>query len=654
VSYRTLPLWKAQNTHAWPALRRSNVTKIALAQVRDNSTPIQLLQFALRGTVRSPEKTETDVKLDENISGIFSTPYIRRPPKSTDVFSLPTTENPSIPEILEAVENGVQSEHTAAQLLHALPDLRRQLARNHHRVPYEEILAAVDAIYARVKYLGVEPNLELVQLGLLYASICCSFAALKFYISQFSEGGFGYLSSKDDGTVAIIRHLLHSVRYRLHENPSLQAQNMWDIVIGSDVTKEVNENTKAVRRRKWPSWKAQENESRVAAGVKPVALDSLIEVSGDTIGERAVIDYITLLGSIGATKRLSEIWVIIDALRSRPNCKKIQRTLQFWVHAVINAGEPQKAVEAVQSVSSFCKTNDCISTGLWKLLLEHDSSHALRYVVKNQTVKWILRNELQVIEAHLGTAWVRTLDGSRHLTAHDTISLPADLGLEEADIYNQLGIGSAEGHHIAQRLMSLITTDGSSRSISKLSVIAELLNEYEGAEIRLDSGGRFQEQFAWFPHCSPIEFVGKEVPAGRDSSVPWTPASLGLIHAREDCNGVPLMSGSDIHLMQLGYIGVRPSEDDSAAWACTGHVICWDRLRDSLLLLFVGKGHGTISPGRFQPALPTTLPYAAAEVDILQSNSLFGLSINNIGIYTPWSGTNAYWLDVDTGSDLSP
>jgi hypothetical protein len=73
------------------------------------------------------------------------------------------------------------------------------------------------------------------------------------------------------------------------------------------------------------------------------------------------------------------------------------------------------------------------------------------------------------------------------------------------------------------------------------------------------------------------------------------------------------------------------------------------------MLLFVGKGHGTISPGRFQPALPTALPYTAAEVDVFQVNGVFSkLSLNQISIYPPWSDTKAYWLDVDLGSDLGP
>ncbi|KAJ9223298.1 hypothetical protein DTO169C6_4344 [Paecilomyces variotii] len=167
--------------------------------------------------------------------------------------------------------------------------------------------------------------------------------------------------------------------------------------------------------------------------------------------------------------------------------------------------------------------------------------------------------------------------------------------------------GDHVGLHTTQRFVEEIRALGCSNSSSDLGRIAELLDEHEGEDIPLCTQhmGSWDNQFAWMPQRSPIEFSHCLSAPGHNTRIPWDPASLGLVCARLDCQGKPMADEHTLHLLQLGYLCMRPASDiEQSEWISSGHIVAWDRVNGGFVAIFVGKGHGVISSGYLPSSLP--------------------------------------------------
>ncbi|KAJ9264524.1 hypothetical protein DTO195F2_2341 [Paecilomyces variotii] len=168
--------------------------------------------------------------------------------------------------------------------------------------------------------------------------------------------------------------------------------------------------------------------------------------------------------------------------------------------------------------------------------------------------------------------------------------------------------GDHVGLHTTQRFVEEIRALGCSNSSSDLGRIAELLDEHEGEDIPLCTQhmGSWDNQFAWMPQRSPIEFSHCLSAPGHNTRIPWDPASLGLVCARLDCQGKPMADEHTLHLLQLGYLCMRPASDiEQSEWTSSGHIVAWDRVNGGFVAIFVGKGHGVISSGYLPSSLPS-------------------------------------------------
>ncbi|KAJ9200012.1 hypothetical protein DTO164E3_2858 [Paecilomyces variotii] len=168
--------------------------------------------------------------------------------------------------------------------------------------------------------------------------------------------------------------------------------------------------------------------------------------------------------------------------------------------------------------------------------------------------------------------------------------------------------GDHVGLHTTQRFVEEIRALGCSNSSSDLGRIAELLDEHEGEDIPLCTQhmGSWDNQFAWMPQRSPIEFSHCLSAPGHNTRIPWDPASLGLVCARLDCQGKPMADEHTLHLLQLGYLCMRPASDiEQSEWISSGHIVAWDRVNGGFVAIFVGKGHGVISSGYLPSSLPS-------------------------------------------------
>ena len=508
-------------------------------------------------------------------------------------------------------------------MLEALPTIKDVLSRCHTQVQYEELLALTNATYARLQSLEVAPSKDLVLLGMFYASVCSSPSALQHYVAQYVERGHGSLS--EEAATDLVKALLAGLRTRVWEDWPLHRSQMWEAVAGIVVE---------------------------GADSSPT-LHSILGLSADALDRESVRDYVTLLGVLGSVERLSEIWGGIRAKLGSDRTPELLATAVRCLEAFIEAGAPGEAIRRASDASNFVDLNEILPVSLWKILIEHDTSGLLQDVPNDQTTALVLQDQLHLVEASLGTFW----SGSQHTKAHDTMSVSNHDQIDELKVYNDLGVGESSAFDSMRRLLDGTAINGPSKRITSLSIIADLLNEYEGVEIPLGVHEGLQHEYAWFPHCSPIEFSGNETPAGFDMATPLSTASLGLIRARPDCNGTPLKSGGHIHLMQLGYIASRTPRSLEQQknhyhdpWTHTGHIFGWDRLNQCPVLLWVGKGVGTIAPGLSRPSLPASLPYLSAKINLVESD-ICKLNIQSI---QPLDNTSAYWLDVDPGFDLQP
>ncbi|KAL1954992.1 hypothetical protein VTO42DRAFT_345 [Malbranchea cinnamomea] len=633
-----LPLWRWKSLRQLAPKRRYGTAPAGAAKSStcdftepQKATAVQLLRFALSGSARPPEAKHDDPKFDNFLKFVFTSPFLTRQHKailptspSSTPFNLPMADDGvvSLSEISIAIEKQVNSREDALGMMDSLPMIQAALSRCHNHVQYEELLALVNAMSTRARAFEVKPSQQLLLLGIFYASVCSSPSALQHYIAQYVEAGYGPLNN--EAATNTLRHLISALQSQIREDSALRKKQLREVVSGSSVD----------------------------GRDPPVSLRSILDISTDALESELLCDYVTLVGLLGATDQLSRIFASTLAQLRSSRTPGLLRAAGQCLQGFIDAGDGQQAVKAAKDISLIVDLNELIPISLWKSLLEHDHSGILQDIPNQRTAESVLKNELRLIETNLGAAaW----DVDHHLHANGaTTELNEEL--DELKVYDELGLGENSMFIVASRLLGITIANGSSENTSSLSKIANVLNEYEGTEIRLGINEELRQEYAWFPHCSPVEFTGFETPLGFNETAAWSPASLGLIRARPDCDGVPLKSGRHIHLIQLGYIAARESslaEQENTThdepWTPTGHIIGWDRLHKCFVLLCAGKAIGTIAPGLSQPRLPSSLPYLSATIDVVEKD---GVSTLNVDSIRPLGNAKAYWLDVDPGFDL--
>ncbi|EER37334.1 conserved hypothetical protein [Histoplasma capsulatum H143] len=313
---------------------------------------------------------------------------------------------------------------------------------------------------------------------------------------------------------------------------------------------------------------------------------------------------------------------------------------------------------------SRMRLNDILPTRVWAELLKQDNSEGLQKIVSSQTVNGIMHSTLTSIENRLGITW-NHVDGGRHVKTSDMDPLwdhwPVDAVLPSLDP----DASSTGSSGCLQRLLEEIKLYGSSKSTTELARVANLLHDFEGCEIPLGfRKGKHDKtlEFAWFPHCCPIEFSNNAPPSRYNINGPQSPSSLGLIRAFHGFHGKTIrLSKWNLYLMQLGYLcersrgfaesGINGTTGDSEKWTATGHIICWDRLNHHLMILFLGRGLGVIDPG-FYPEKPHPYLPSVANLTSKPWNNFQAEFSENSGFLLPLR--IRYWLDVDPAAYLVP
>ncbi|KAF3894855.1 hypothetical protein GTR04_2857 [Trichophyton interdigitale] len=363
--------------------------------------------------------------------------------------------------------------------------------------------------------------------------------------------------------------------------------------------------------------------------------------------------YLQLLGELGGETMVFDLWRQVQAELEYGHTAAITESTIASIEAFLTLGNPGRALEAAQIASKYIDLNKFLPAPTWKLLLEHDSHGLLRTVIAPATTATLLQRDLRSLELVLGATWFN--DGAGHhyhpLSMEETHSASAANGGYQPS-HNPSGYTSSV--KFIRQLQGGMQTNGCSRPQNNLSAIADVLDEYEGVDIPLKIQlleNSDTLDYAWFPSCSPVEFIGNRPQLGRDIGQPLSPSSLGLISVHVDGNGVPIRSLGNVSLMQLGYIGVRTSVANAAGlsdsierWRCTGHIIAWDRQSGKVVALWIGKGNGVVHPGLVKPTPPLELPFIFGTVTFDTEEPMLS-QCDSLG---PLNNEQSYWVDVDS------
>ncbi|EER28801.1 hypothetical protein CPC735_040650 [Coccidioides posadasii C735 delta SOWgp] len=593
----------------------------------------QLFRYVLTGSTRTSRNDKLSTDLDGQLEELFAREKLPKKlgENAPNAQGGPTElrlrlkDGDVLSKIQSEIQIKVKDQNAGTKLVNSLPLLREALAQCESETQWDDLLATINGILARLQKLEVADTKELLLLGMRYAARCFSAPALRHYFSKYSEGGYGYLTP--EAANELVKDLAHGLEMRTFDDPRM------DKVISG-----INGH-----------------------GSLSEMLRSLLDLSHPS--ECAFLEaYVKLLGQLGDQKRLTEIRPLIqtDMAHGRTTTYLTNAAVNC-LEALVKSGNSQAAIEAARDLSRHCDLNVLLPVHVWVLLIQHDQEGLLRELPSDKAIQSMLTRELRAIELNLGVRWTDEERGS-HIYSRETPIWCNNGNPEEA--YQALGMDRLVPP--TRHLLDLFGTTIPSKSISNLSGIAELLNEYEGVEIPLCSARDDHLgplELAWVIQCSPIEITkNREITAEYVHNSSQL-SSLGLLRVRLDCNGVPRKIGPHLHLMQLGYVVMRkkaacrksrvPTPEEPERWAPTGHVVGWDRQKGRLVLLWVGKGYGVMNAGLVRPTAPSYLPHSCAEVgNSIEEKNSPETDVPGLGLVEIFKDIPGFWVDVDPGFDL--
>ncbi|PGH04147.1 hypothetical protein GX51_03654 [Blastomyces parvus] len=620
---------------------------------RPEPSASQLLRFALTGTLKTPYNKYYSETLEQYMLDAFSNPTL---PEIWTIFNTNPLKGKHLNNHITVVDR-LDPRYLVRSLelpkLEALCEkyivstrVARELGRLREAVvdlltyhsKFEDparILSTVNALVARFTLLEVKVPKTFLLLGMKLAARHLSTPALRSYIHSYVNAGYGPLPGRS--AAKVLRNLYSSCSASIFENPTIDFGPMRELATG------LNEDGSAI--------------------LEP-SLHSLLFESNDVCPHYVYTHYVHLLGAIGGYRRLLDIWPIVqDRVRRSPSDPLVQAFVKTYLTAVLNSGFGSKAAYFAEKLSAISNLNDFLPVSLWKALLEQENSEGLQKLVSGLTMNVIMDKALTSMESSLGITWNPDGEG-RHVRTTDMDPLwdqwPADVTLPS--LHPDSSKSGSSGY--LKRLLVEIELCGSSQSAKELARVANLLHDYEGFEVPLgyreDELGQVKE-FAWLPQCCPIEFSNNVPPSIYNIAGPQSPSSLGLIRACRDIDGKPTkLSSRNMYLMQLGYLcergrgaaegGINSTTGEIWKWRETGHIICWDRLHRCFIMIFLGKGWGTIDPGLYPEKSHPYLP-SVASLRLKPSTNFKSEFSEKSRALSPWDAH--YWLDVNPAAHIA-
>ncbi|RAL11065.1 uncharacterized protein BO97DRAFT_406561 [Aspergillus homomorphus CBS 101889] len=590
------------------------------------STPSQLLRFALTGTTKRPQYNVFDPSLDLHLSEAFNnklpSPFwvsLQRTPEAPASMPsrLDTRQIKSLPDFQIFIENNVTNKKGCRRLQsqHCVP-LFRALERCQRHDQFAEILSAINGIVTRIERIDGQCSQRLYVLGMYYAALAFSAPALQRYLQGYLAVSSQRLGPNESRL--LVHALLDALKYLDFCDGAHDIGAITSLVAGEDTTKQI-------RLHDILYW----------AGPDPLDI-----WSGS---------YFTLLVKLGNKQLQEALWAhLIQGLSPKSHENQF-RAAYTCVEALIDVGATQRAVAYLRQISERANcTLPYISKA--KSLCDSLSADELQpSLVGEKEHTEILNQRLADMEDQLGIRWQS--DMLLHSSASNPLMAASEQPLLTID-------GDSTGYDSVERLLAQIQNLGCSKSNADLGQIAESLHEHDGSLIYISviSDVDIDLEYAWCPQVSPVEFPESLSPAGTDFSRPWTPSTLGLLRVSVDSNGQSSAEKRSLHLMQLGTLVARPKayqeqgSPDATNWEQTGHIFAWDRFHGRFVAVFVGQTHGAadhcIEPGQ------SKLRHGLSS--IIAVNSLIGLDSHwsSDRVTAIGSGATTYHLHVDKSPDL--
>lgn len=556
--------------------------------------PSQLLRSALAGPRGPVENNGSHLEPNDLLHDILSEEWpLNTPPLPIQTWLQPQTPDwnsnllgkallhdvNNIRQIQQFVEGNVNGPDTAAvfQSTH-FELLSRALERCQSHNSRSEILLAINGIISRIEKFDTPVSGNLHILGMQYACRCHSVSALEEHLE-----GYHRVSSKPldfDTSLALVKSLVSFIDAAKFEDPEFDVSVVLDLVTG-------------------------ERSSHHSSQHK---LHDILCWADSRGPPSSIEQYATLLAKLRSCETLQKAWSRFVEASSTEISQHAFQTVYTCVLALVNAGNVETAVSCLKQLSQHAgnRLPGISEFRKIKLLLDNETvNEVLPRLAGEKELVGIFEIELGYIEKALGIKWQP--DRSVHSSISDSLCTATGQPLFTID-------GDSVGFDTKDRFIAEVRSFGCSNSLTDLGRISDLLDEHDGSNIHVslpDCRGKPIE-FSWIPHRFPIDFSGtsSEANSRTDMAMPRSPPALGLIRVQILSDRDYMGSEVTLHLMQLGYLVVKPSNtlskgpESQNKWQQSGHIVALDRATGQLLAIFIGDHHAFLEPGVNLPSFP--------------------------------------------------
>ncbi|KAF7122706.1 hypothetical protein CNMCM5793_000816 [Aspergillus hiratsukae] len=557
-------------------------------------TPSQILRYALTGTTKPLRQDISNQDLDNDLNDVFSGewPLTTLPPPLWSSLH-PTAKGVADEDaffkslkhdvqnlrhlqiFIERYINGpgpsamLQADHCSS-LAQALERCQRQHSA-------AEILAAINALITRLQRLQAFVSRHLRTLGIYYACLSYSAAALEEHVKGYLAGGHRRLDVET--SVTLVDALYKSIRSFELQGNHPDTGSMLKQVTGESGFRHASKSKYTLHTiLHWagPGTRTAYFDRYFRVLVKLKSHDVLNTKAGHVLehlsARSADDDFHTAYSCVMA--------LIVDGHIARA-AKYLKRI-------------PLRADNALPYISEF--------RNLSILLANREVCGLLPHLCGEEEYPKVLQVQLEHIEKRLGINW--RPEKSLHTSISDLSHIATGQPLLTMD-------GDSTGYESSERLIAEMHALGCSRSLSDLGRLANCLDEYGGEQIPVVQSSTEDTplELAWVPQRCPVDVLDpSEVGSGEQTT--YSPSSLGLLRLSPENAGLSPTDTRTLHLMQLGFLIIKPKASSSEHdWRESGHIVTLDRTSGQLFAVFVGKAQGQISPGiqSHIPPIPTGL-----------------------------------------------
>ncbi|PKX92796.1 uncharacterized protein P174DRAFT_461312 [Aspergillus novofumigatus IBT 16806] len=593
-------------------------------------TPSQILRYALTGTTKPSGQDVSKQDLDDHLNDVFLGEW----PQSTLPPPLWSSLRPKAASIdRDVFFKGLK--HDVRNLRHLQIVIERHInvpgayvlrraehckllaqalerCQRHHSAA--EILVAINALVSRLQRKQMNIHWKLHLLGMYYACLSYSAAALERHLRDLlaiSPKRFGSASS-----VALVDALYMSIRSFELQGDNPDTGSMLKQVTG-------------------------ESDVDDASEVTLHSILTWVDPRKALIGR-----YFRLLVKLKSRELLHTLWSNVLSLLWAKAADYRFHNAYSCIMALVVEGDVARATTYLEEISERAgDTLPYISEfkDLSVLLANQEVCKSLYRLCGQDEILKILEVQLEQMEKRLGINWLP--EKSLHTSIYDLSYNATEQPLLTMD-------GDSTGYESSERLIAEMHALGCSGSLSDLTRLANCLDEHGGEHILVvqSSAENTPLELAWVPQRCPVDVLDcSEVRSGEHTTN--SPSSLGLIRLDPENAGLSPTDTRSLHLMQLGYLIIKPKAPSAEhEWRESGHIVALDRASGQLFAVFVGKAQGLISPG-IQSHIPR-VPFDLNSIMKIELRSdLNGIRHGDNHSSPEFDITKCY-LDVDPCKDL--